>query len=130
MTDLVAAARAEAARLGHDYIGSEHLFLALLGSGDPSLGTILTSFNLDPAVVRERIERRAPKGRGAPLAEGDAALRSGAKRALEASAVGWKPASRLVAGWQRPGSIDNAGPRGAGREAPCCAAVGRSATLP
>lgn len=85
MTDIVAAARAEAARLGHDYIGSEHLFLALLGSGDPSLGTILTSFNLDPAVVRERIERRAPKGRGAPLAEGDAALRSGAKRALEAS---------------------------------------------
>ena len=85
LTDIVAAARAEAARLGHDYIGSEHLFLALLGSGDPSLGTILTSFNLDPAVVRERIERRAPKGRGAPLAEGDAALRSGAKRALEAS---------------------------------------------
>ena len=85
MTDIVAAARAEAARLGHDYIGSEHLFLALLGSGDPSLGTILTSFNLDPAVVRERVERRAPKGRGAPLAEGDAALRSGAKRALEAS---------------------------------------------
>ena len=85
MTDIVAAARAEAARLGHDYIGSEHLFLALLESGDPSLGTILTSFNLDPAVVRERVERRAPKGRGAPLAEGDAALRSGAKRALEAS---------------------------------------------
>ena len=66
MTDIVAAARAEAARLGHDYIGSEHLFLALLESGDPSLGTILTSFNLDPAVVRERVERRAPKGRGAP----------------------------------------------------------------
>jgi len=85
LTDIVAAARAEAARLGHDYIGSEHLFLALLGSGDPSLGTILTSFNLDPAVVRERVERRAPKGRGSPLAEGDAALRSGAKRALEAS---------------------------------------------
>jgi Ca2+/H+ antiporter len=85
LTDIVAAARAEAARLGHDYIGSEHLFLALLESGDPSLGTILTSFNLDPAVVRERVERRAPKGRGAPLAEGEAALRSGAKRALEAS---------------------------------------------
>ena len=85
MIDIVAAARAEAARLGHDYIGSEHLFLALLESGDPSLGTILTSFNLDPAVVRERVERRAPKGRGAPLAEGDAALRTGAKRALEAS---------------------------------------------
>ena len=85
MTDIVATARAEAARLGHDYIGSEHLFLALLESGDPSLGTILTSFNLDPAVVRERMESRAPKGRGAPLAEGEAALRSGAKRALDAS---------------------------------------------
>ena len=85
MTDIVSTARAEAARLGHDYIGSEHLFLALLESRDPSLGTILSSFNLDPAIVRERVERRAPKGRGAPLAEGDAALRSGAKRALEAS---------------------------------------------
>jgi Ca2+:H+ antiporter len=85
LTDIVATARAEAARLGHDYIGSEHLFLALLESGDPSLATILSSFNLDPAVVRERVERRTPKGRGAPLAEGDAALRSGAKRALDAS---------------------------------------------
>jgi Ca2+:H+ antiporter len=85
LSDLVAAARAHAARLGHDYIGSEHLFLALLDSGDGHLGAILKGFDLDPAAVRERVERRVPKGRGASPENGDTALRSGARRALEAA---------------------------------------------
>lgn len=85
MSDLVVAARAHAARLGHDYIGSEHLFLALLGSGDGHLGAILKGFDLDPAAVRERVERRAPKGKGSAPEEGQVALRSGARRALESA---------------------------------------------
>jgi Ca2+:H+ antiporter len=83
VNELVDRARAEAARLGHDYVGSEHLFLALLDADDPSLGAVLTPFNLDPATVREGIERRIPKGKGATLALGDAGLRSGARRALD-----------------------------------------------
>jgi Ca2+:H+ antiporter len=85
LTDLVAAARAEAARLGHDYVGSEHLLLALLGSGDPPLDAILTSFQIDPAQVRERVERRAPKSRGGAVNQNEIPLRSGAKRALESA---------------------------------------------
>jgi Ca2+:H+ antiporter len=85
LSDLVAAARAQAARLGHDYIGSEHLFLALLDSGDAYLGAVLKGFDLDSSAVRERVERRIPKGRGGSPENGDAALRSGARRALEAA---------------------------------------------
>jgi Ca2+:H+ antiporter len=83
LTDLIAAARQEAARLGHDYIGSEHLLLALVRGPDPTLGTVLAAFSTTPGALGERVEKRAPKGRGAPEDLELIALRSGARRAME-----------------------------------------------
>ncbi len=83
MSDLLAAARAEAVRLRHDYIGTEHLFLALLQGADPSLTTILGAFSVAPDALRERLEKRSPQGRGSPENPEELPLRSGAKRALE-----------------------------------------------
>lgn len=94
MTDFLAAARVEAARLQHDYIGTEHLALALIQSGDPSLSTILTAFSATPAALRERLEKRSPQGRGAPGTPEELSLRSGARRALDtarATAQGGEP---------------------------------------
>jgi len=83
VSDLLAAARAEAQRLQHDYIGTEHLFLALLNAGDPSLTTILGAFSTTPSAVRERLEKRSPQGKGAPENPEELPLRSGARRALD-----------------------------------------------
>ncbi len=83
MSDLLAAARAEAQRLQHDYVGTEHLFLALLNAGDPSLTTILGAFSTTPAAVQERLEKRSPQGKGAPESPDQLQLRSGARRALD-----------------------------------------------
>lgn len=95
MSDLLAAARTEAARLQHDYVGTEHLFLALLQRGDPSLVTILTAFNATPEALRERLEKRSPQGRGTPENLDAISLRSGARRALEQA--------RAAAGGAEPG---------------------------
>jgi len=99
LSDLIAAARQEAARLGHDYIGSEHLLLALVGTGDPALGAVLTAFSIAPETLRERIEKRAPKGRGAPTDLESIPIRSGARRVMDAAGVlagGSEPGSRHV----------------------------------
>ncbi len=83
MSDLLAAARAEAVRLQHDYLGTEHLLLALIATGDPTLGTVLAPFSATPEALRERVEKRCPQGKGAPATPEEIGLRSGARRALE-----------------------------------------------
>lgn len=85
MSDHLAAARAEAVRLQHDYVGTEHLLLGLLQRDDPSLVTILTAFESSPAALRERLEKRSPQGRGAPENPEELTLRSGARRALDSA---------------------------------------------
>ena len=97
MSDLIAAARQEAARLGHDYVGSEHLLLALVRGPDPTLSTVLAAFSTTPGALGERVEKRAPKGRGAPDDLDLITLRSGARRAMEKAgdlAGGAEPAGR------------------------------------
>lgn len=95
MSDLLAAARGEATRLQHDYVGTEHLFLALIQRDDPSIRTILTAFDSTPAALKERLEKRSPQGRGSPEDPEAIVLRSGAKRALDAA--------RSAAGGEDPG---------------------------
>ncbi|HWA16874.1 MAG TPA: calcium/proton exchanger [Gemmatimonadales bacterium] len=96
MSDHLAAARAEAIRLQHDYVGTEHLLLALLQRDDPSLATILTAFDATPAALRERLEKRSPQGRGSPEDPEAISIRSGARRALENA--------KAAAGGEEPGA--------------------------
>lgn len=98
MSQLLPAARAEAARLQHDYLGTEHLLLALVQTADPTLTTILSAFSVTPEQLRERLEQRSPKGRGTPEDPEAIALRSGARRALDQA--------RAAAGGAEPGSIE------------------------
>jgi Ca2+:H+ antiporter len=79
---VVDAARREAVRLGHDFIGSEHLLLALLRSEDAGARAAFASANLDPSVVAARLEGSVRPGRTTdPAAE--RGLRSGARKVLE-----------------------------------------------
>jgi hypothetical protein len=47
----------EAARLGHDYVGTEHMLLGLLKLTKGSFADLLRSLNLDSDLVRTQIER-------------------------------------------------------------------------
>ncbi|HJU42397.1 MAG TPA: Clp protease N-terminal domain-containing protein [Vicinamibacterales bacterium] len=52
--DVLYSAASEADRLGHDYIGAEHLLLAILGVPS-SAAEVLTSFGINEDVVRQQI---------------------------------------------------------------------------
>ncbi|MGH9157654.1 MAG: Clp protease N-terminal domain-containing protein [Acidimicrobiales bacterium] len=45
----------EATALGHNYVGTEHLLLALLRRPEELVGTILAALRVDPDQVRRRV---------------------------------------------------------------------------
>jgi ATP-dependent Clp protease ATP-binding subunit ClpC len=56
MKEIISFSRDEAERLGNDYIGTEHLLLALLKEGDNTALRILKSFKVDIAEMQKEIE--------------------------------------------------------------------------
>jgi Clp amino terminal domain, pathogenicity island component len=63
---ILALAMEHAGRLGHRYIGGEHLLLALASSGHPA-GAALREHGVTPQRVEEEIVRHAGHGAGAGL---------------------------------------------------------------
>ena len=49
------SAREESARLGHNYIGTEHLLLGIIKEGGKAV-TVLTSLGLNPKAVKQSVE--------------------------------------------------------------------------
>jgi len=56
MKEIISFSRDEAERLGNDYIGTEHLLLALLREEDNTALRILKSFHVDIAEMQKEIE--------------------------------------------------------------------------
>ena len=50
--DVIQYSREEALRLGHDYIGTEHLLLGLIRDGDGVAIKLLKELNVDTAKLR------------------------------------------------------------------------------
>ena len=57
LEDIILLAKEEAMRIGNKKIYPEHLFLALLKSGDDRVAEIIKSFGVDVDYVKERIEQ-------------------------------------------------------------------------
>jgi len=49
-------AREESQRLGHDYVGTEHLLLGLIKEGEGVAITVLTNLGLDPETIKQSVE--------------------------------------------------------------------------
>lgn len=64
MKEIISFSRDEAERLGNDYIGSEHLLLALLREGDNTAVRILKSFKVDIAGMQKEIELAVKSDKG------------------------------------------------------------------
>jgi ATP-dependent Clp protease ATP-binding subunit ClpC len=75
-------AREEAIRLQHDYVGTEHLLLALIREGEGVAAAVLTNLNVDLEQIHERVEESVRKGK-ATIAQGDLPYTSRAKKVLE-----------------------------------------------
>ncbi|WP_435263554.1 ATP-dependent Clp protease ATP-binding subunit [Tenacibaculum sp. nBUS_03] len=58
--DVITFSKEEALRLGHDFIGTEHLLLGLIRKGDGKGIEILTTFDVDLDLVRNKLEKLNP----------------------------------------------------------------------
>jgi ATP-dependent Clp protease ATP-binding subunit ClpC len=54
--DVITFSREEALRLGHDYIGTEHLLLGIIREGEGSAVRLLKNLSVNPAELRREIE--------------------------------------------------------------------------
>ena len=54
--DVIAYSKEEALRLGHNFIGTEHLMLGILRDGSGKAISILTSLNVDLELLRKKVE--------------------------------------------------------------------------
>ena len=76
-------AREEAARLHHEYVGTEHILLGLIREGEGVAAAVLTNLNVDLDEIQQKIEETVKKGK-APASSGpDLPYTSRAKKVLE-----------------------------------------------
>ena len=66
--DVITFSKEEALRLGHDFIGTEHLLLGLIRKGEGKAIDILQTFDVDLDLIRKKLERLNPS---APSLEGN-----------------------------------------------------------
>lgn len=76
-------AQEEARRLDHNYVGTEHLLLGLLGVPDGVAAKALLKLGVNAAAVRHKVEEFV--GRGAKPARGNAPFTPRAKKSLESA---------------------------------------------
>src|SRR5436305_9631932 len=75
-------AREEAARLHHEYVGTEHILLGLIREGEGVAAAVLTNLNVDLEEIQQKIEETVKKGKAAAAAGPDLPYTSRAKKVL------------------------------------------------
>jgi len=82
--DVISYSREEALRLGHEYIGTEHMLLGIIREGEGLAIKILESLGVDIQELRKRIEDATQNGKSAKKANlGNIPLIKQAERALK-----------------------------------------------
>src|SRR4029450_11614279 len=76
-------AREEAARLHHEYVGTEHILLGLIREGEGVAAAVLTNLNVDLEDIQQKIEETVKKGKAAAAAGPDLPYTSRAKKVPE-----------------------------------------------
>lgn len=77
------SARRESNRLGHGYVGTEHILLALLAQPDSLATQVLRHLDVAIHSVRRDIEALVPRGKASPESDNEPPYTSRAKKVLE-----------------------------------------------
>ena len=80
-------AREEAARLHHEYVGTEHILLGLIREGEGVAAAVLTNLGIELEDVQQKIEETVKKGKAASAAGPELPYTSRAKKVLELAMV-------------------------------------------
>ncbi len=81
--DVISYSREEALRLGHDYIGTEHLLLGLIREGDGMAIKILKELTVDTASLRRSVEEAVKGNQGTTVNLGNIPLTKQAEKVLK-----------------------------------------------
>lgn len=81
--DVISYSREEALRLGHDYIGTEHLLLGLIREGDGIAIKLLKTLGLDTSKLRKSIEDAVKGTSGTSVNLGNIPLTKQAEKVLK-----------------------------------------------
>lgn len=81
--DVISYSREEALRLGHDYIGTEHLLLGLIREGDGMAIKILKGLGVDTARLRRSVEDAVKGTSGTTVNLGNIPLTKQAEKVLK-----------------------------------------------
>jgi ATP-dependent Clp protease ATP-binding subunit ClpC len=80
---VLAMAREEAARLHHEYVGTEHILLGLIREGEGVAATVLQNLSVELDEIQQKIEEPVKKGKAAQTTGPDLPYTSRAKKVLE-----------------------------------------------
>src|SRR5215475_7290859 len=80
---VLAMAREEAARLHHEYVGTEHILLGLIREGEGVAAAVLQNLSVDLDEIQQKIEETVKKGKAAQTTGPDLPYTSRAKKVLE-----------------------------------------------
>src|SRR5918911_3025142 len=80
---VLAMAREEAARLRHQYVGTEHILLGLIREGEGVASAVLQNLGADPDDLRRRVEAAVKEGKASHPTGPDLPYTSRAKKVLE-----------------------------------------------
>jgi len=87
LSKVIANAQLEARRLNQDFIGTEHLALALLDRDDSEAGRILAQMNVQAGYVRNALSHAMPAGKEPPVVAGRLPMSPRAQRLVTNSIV-------------------------------------------
>jgi ATP-dependent Clp protease ATP-binding subunit ClpA len=80
---VLAMTREEAAHLNHEYVGAEHMLLAILTEGEGVASTVLQNLDVDPDALRSTVLNMVKPGQGRLTGGPDLPYTSRAKKVLE-----------------------------------------------
>ena len=80
---VLSMAREEAARLRHEYVGTEHILLGLIREGEGVAAAVLQNLSVDLEEIQQRIEETVKQGKASQATGPDLPYTSRAKKVLE-----------------------------------------------
>jgi ATP-dependent Clp protease ATP-binding subunit ClpC len=96
LTNAFAGAQSEARRLNQDFVGTEHLAMALLDQDDSEAGRILAQMNLQAGYVRNSLGHALPVGKEPPVVAGLLPMSPKAQRLVTSAMVSAQAAGQIA----------------------------------
>ena len=83
---VIAFAKEEAQRIGHDYLGTEHILLGVIKDGGGIAAAVLESLNVELEKLKIEVEDRVMESQGGTMLAGEIPFMPQAKKVFELAA--------------------------------------------